>query len=1769
LAQQVEAALKAGAELEAPPIVPVSRETNLPLSFAQQRLWFIDRLGPNTALYNIPLAMSLTGELNVEALRYAVDEVIRRHESLRTTFAAVEGQPRQIIQPPQRDNLIVVDLSQFSEQERANQTKRWIAEEARRPFDLGTGPLLRVTLLKQEEQQHVLLMTVHHIVFDGWSLGVLVQEVAALYNAFHSGQLSQLPELTIQYADFAHWQRTWLQGEVLEQQMSYWKDRLAGAPALLELPADHARPAVQSFRGAYHSFNLSPELTEQLQQLSSREGATLFMTLLAAFNVLLYRYSQQTDILVGSPIAGRNRSETEKLIGFFVNTLVLRTRVKGDESFSELLQQVREVCLGAYAHQDLPFEKLVEELEPERSLSHTPLFQVWFVLQNAPLENLELSDLQLDLLSTNSATAKFDLYLSLVNRGGRLAGFFEYSSDLFDASTISRMAEHFKILLQEIVAQPEQFVAKLPLLSEAERTQLVSEYNETAIEYETTVCLHQMFERQAQRVPNNVAVVFEDQEMTYAELNARANQLAHYLRGLGVGPEVLVAVLMERSLEMMVGLLGILKAGGAYVPLDPAYPTDRLTFMLKDSHAGVLLVQAHLLENFQDCRVRTVLLDRDRVEIAQESEENSESGVRAENLAYVIYTSGSTGRPKGAMNTHLAICNRLLWMQDAFALGVEDRVLQKTPTSFDVSVWELFWPLLTGARLVLAEPGGHRDSGYLWEVIRREQITTLHFVPSMLNVFLEEGAASESGLSGVRRVICSGEALSHETQERFFALGGKTELHNLYGPTEAAVDVTWWACERGSERRVVPIGKPVANTQCYVLDQWGGPVPVGVSGELYLGGVQVGRGYGGRPELTAESFVPDAYGAVSGGRLYRTGDLVRRLEDGNLEYLGRLDHQVKLRGHRIELGEIEAMFDEHPAVNQAVVVLKDDPAVGQCLVAYIVPHTHNELLEEPSAETSVQVEQLSQWKRIFERTYHEGPTRPDPTFNISGWNSSYTGEPIPEAEMHEWIDRTVERILALEPVRVLEIGCGLGLLLFRLAPHCRRYDGIDFSSSAINYVQQELQKLADDFSHVTVSQRAADDLDDLGERAFGAVVINSVIQYFPNAEYLLRVLERAVQAVDKGFVFVGDVRNLRLLKALHASVELYRASAALSVASLQERVQERLANEEELCIDPAFFEMIKQRLPRVSRVEIQLKRGRYHNEMSRFRYDVVLHVGAEAHSLANEVTLNWQSQNLDLSRVRQLLADDEPEVLRLERVPNARLRSVVEAVKLLESADCPKLVGELREALSGTVDKGIEVEDVWAMRADLPYTVEVGWSDSGNDACFDVVFRRTSKVESSQYRDAVVSDRSHAFDALERFASNPSQSIFNSRVASQLRAYAKEKLPEYMAPSYFVLLRNFPLTPNGKVDRRALPSPRRNNLRVKDTFIAPRDVLELRLTHLWEDLLNMKPIGVGDNFFEVGGHSMLAARMMAGVERLSGVKLPLNLIFQEPTIEGLARVLRKLSGTASKFSSLVEIQAGVSSIPFFCVHPAGGHVLCYAHLSRHLGAGQTLYGLQAQGLDGEHDPLTRIDEMATHYIDVMRSVQPEGPYLLGGWSMGGVVAYEMARQLQAQGHNIAMLALFDSNLPARDTHFEELDELVLLDQFARDLGISPEQLEISPEELMHIGQEERLNYVLDRAGDHDLLPPDIELSQMRHLFNIFKINVRAMLSYVPKPSPVPVTLFTVGESSANTIWNTLSPTQVNPVSGNHFTMMREPHVEVLAGKLKACLDARKHACASA
>ncbi|MEA5498672.1 non-ribosomal peptide synthetase [Limnoraphis robusta] len=910
-------------------IQPVSRQQNLPLSFAQQRLWFLEQLQPDTATYTIPSAVRLTGELNIELFEKSLNEIIRRHEILRTNFIIQDGQPVQVISENATLEISHFNLQPLDKTEQEAEVIRLMTEEAQKPFNLVKNLLLKVTLLKLEQAEFVVLLTMHHIISDGWSMEIFIRELVTIYTAFCEDKPSPLPELSLQYADFAISQRQWLQGEVLEKQLSYWKQQLQGTLPVLQLPSDFPRSRVQSFRGDNQTFVISEHLTHKIKAISQAEGVTLFVILLAVFNVLLYRYTGLEDIIVGSPVANRNRKEIEGLIGFFVNTLVLRSSLKGNPTFREFLQRVKKTTWEAYDHQDLPFEKLVEHLHPERDLSYNPLFQVKFRLENAPQADFKLPDLSLSSLKQTNPTAKLDLSLDIYETSSELVGGFEYNQDLFKAETISRLVEHFQTLLEEIVKNPDKRIGELSLLTPSEQHQILKAWNQTQKNYTEHLCFHHLFEQQVNQTPDAVALIFKDEQLTYQELNQRSNQLAHYLIQKGVKPEVKVGICVERSFEMIIALLGVFKAGGAYLPLDANYPAERLAYMVEDSQISVLLTQSHLSIS-QTSDLDVICLDKDWNIISKEPPENPQVSVSPDHLAYLIYTSGSTGLPKGVLIPHNGLVHLTEDKIRVCQVHADSCVLQFFSFSFDASIPEIIMALASGGKLCLAPVETLLPGKELLTLLRNKNITHITITPSAL------AATPFENLPALEMVLVGGEApsvdlINHWSKNRRFI--------NAYGPTEVTVNASMVECGNGYSNQ--PTIRPSTNKQLYVLDSHLQPVPVGVLGELYIAGVGLARGYLNQPEKTAQTFIPNPFYSPSefensSNRLYKTGDLAGYLPDGSIKLFGRVDHQVKIRGFRIEPGEIEVLLNQHPQVRNSVVIVQEEPRKDKRLVAYFV-----------------------------------------------------------------------------------------------------------------------------------------------------------------------------------------------------------------------------------------------------------------------------------------------------------------------------------------------------------------------------------------------------------------------------------------------------------------------------------------------------------------------------------------------------------------------------------------------------------------------------------------------------------------------------------------------------------------------------------------------------------------------------------------------------------------------------------------------------------------
>jgi len=1529
LAEHVESAQR---NTTGPPsaIGRAQRNGPIALSFAQERLWFLDQLEPGNPFYNVPIALSLKGPLDVPALESSINAVVQRHEVLRSAFPAIDGRPIQILAELRPVLLPMVDLSDLAPEARAVEVKRLTVDEAKQPFSLATGPLLRPRLLRLGRDDHILHFTMHHIVADGWSLGVLVNELGPLYESFHrqradrneagqngDGRASSdasvsephltlpfhsipLVELPVQYADFAVWQRDWLRGEALDTQLTYWKRQLANVPPVLELPTDRPRPPTQSYQGRDVRFEIDAHLSSTLRQFGRRSESTLFMTLLSAFATFLYRFSGRDDIVIGSPIANRNRGETEPLIGFFVNTLALRVDLSGNPTFEELLGRVRRTALEAYAHQDLPFEKLVDEIQPERDLSVNPLFQVMFTLQNAPLRRLELSELTVDLLETEHTSALFDVVLDMWESGGTLKGILEYNTDLFDESTASRIVTNFQTLLESIASGPASRLDDLAWLTEDERQRLIELGTGPRGDYPVDQTIHQLFEKTAAAYPERTAAVHNGTEITYADLNARANQIARLLLRHGVEPDGIVGILDHRGIDALASMLGVFKAGGAFLPLDPAYSAERIQYMLTDSKVQILISRTARMKELLPGSFpgHQVLLDD--LGLDRELTSRPERIDRGTALAYLLYTSGSTGLPKGAMVRHDGAVNHIFAEFDLLRFHASTAFLQSAPSSSDISVWQYLAPLLIGGRTVIADYETVCDPAALVRTIRAKRITLIELVPVVMKGLLDHAAQltpEERALPDLEWAMVTGEAATPALVNQWLSTYPGIKLVNAYGPTEASDDICQMVLDHPpeSDRHAVPVGRPLPNLTLYVLDRNLRLVPRGVPGEICVSGIGVGAGYWNNEAKTRESFVPNPHaGEGRGDLLYRTGDLGRWLPDGTLECLERLDHQVKVRGFRIELGEIEGVLTGHPAVREAAVVVREGNDGDKHLVGYYVPEV--ESAESHARVEDLKREQIDLWQDLHEDSYRGELEPGDVTFNVVGWDSNYTGAPLPEVDMHEYVDFTVERISALRPRRVLEIGCGTGLIMFPLLPQCESYTGTDLSRVAVDRLcelqrSEELRARIPGLAQARIWHRRADDFDWAERAGYDTIVLASVVQYFPGIDYLLDVFDGIFKKALRpgGSVFVGDVRSLPLLEVFHTSVQVHKADACISLTEVARRVRLRLAQEQEMAIEPEFFLALKRRYPAVSHVEILPKRGFHHNEMTRFRYDVLIRTATGPAAMIEGSCIDWRDVRLGLDELRRRLIEEQPQTLALRRVPNLRVQEDLTAFDWLFRGARFTRAGDLKAALAQKTRVGLEPEDLWHLGRELSYQVDLSLASSYPDGSYDVVFRR-------QVGAHALPPLSFAGDLVprpwNRYANNPLHEKLARTMTPRLREFLKEKLPHYMIPAHYMVLPCLPRTPAGKVDRQALPAPDPSQRASDESYFAPRDREEQALARIWADILGLTRVGIHNNFFELGGHSLKATQVVSRIQRELHVRVALRDVFNHPTIAELAPRLR-------------------------------------------------------------------------------------------------------------------------------------------------------------------------------------------------------------------------------------------------------------------------------------
>ncbi|HRI64753.1 MAG TPA: amino acid adenylation domain-containing protein [Polyangium sp.] len=1451
-------------------IIRVSRDAPLPLSFAQQRLWFLEQMDPGRPTYNIFTASLVVGALDLSALHRAFGEIVRRHEAFRTAFERRGETPIQVIhEMPNEWPMLVVPVNGDNEAAIQADIQRHVAEEAATPFDLERSPLLRTRVLRIDDERHIVMMTMHHIISDGWSMGIFFRELSTLYGAFHAGRPSPLPELDVQIADIAVWQRGYLQGERLARELSYWKARMQDCPPLV-LPTDLPRPSTYLFRGSSERVVLDASLASAISRFAQEQGATLFMVLVGAFQVLLGRYSRQDDFCIGVPIANRTRSEMEPLIGFFVNTLVLRAQLHGSPTFLELLARVKAGCLEAYAHQDVPFERLVDELGAARYLNRNPLFQVMFVLQNAQQWDLQLPGLSLSHIAVDNGTTTFDLTVSLEQQeDGTIAGVVQYATDLFKQDTIQRLCRHYAQLLQGIVDQPDCSIDKLPLLTEEERQQVVVEWNRTQTPAPEETSILQLFEAQVNRAPNSIAAIEGDQHWTYNELKTRAYQLAQRLRALGVEPDMRVGLCVERSLEMVLGVLGIVAAGGAYVPLDPDYPADRIAFMLRDAGIRILLTRRQFAAHLARFDGQIIYLDDKWDGAPQEGASLQAFVTTGENLVYVIYTSGSTGMPKGVMVTHDNLLSSTLARIRVYEQPVR-RFLVISSFAFDITSAQIFWTLSTGGALVLSPNSFQNDPDGVIASMKTQQISHLLCVPSLYALVGDQPDARES-LSSLSTIILGGETIPPQVLMMHQQVAAQAALYNEYGPTETTVWSSYHRIDPTTSSELgVPIGCPIPGTQIYILDAHLQPVPIGVPGELCIAGDGVSRGYLNRPELTAEKFVENPFGK---SKLYKTGDLARFRTDGKIEFLGRIDHQVKLRGYRIELGEIETICSSQPDVQTCVAIVRTDSPGDQRLVLYVVP---NKSAIDAEAQV-LRSEQVSAWQSFFDEGTIKDEDRANALFNIAGWNSSLDRQPIPAEQMREWRDYTVDRIRELRPSRVWEIGCGSGLILLPLAPECTEYVGTDFSAAGIDSLRAVVESQG--LEHVRLMRREAADCEGIPNAHFDVIIINSVVQYFPDANYLRRVLIGASRALAPGgVIFLGDIRNHNLMEAFHLAVQRHRHQGK-PLASYWHAVERALADEEELLVSPTYLQWLCDEIEGLSHVEVYLKRGQGDNEMNRYRYDALLHsqyVAPRNIDLVKE----WNQVGGSLSGLATWIEETKPILVKVVNIPNARVYDEIMASRRHRKSkrNGPDMASS---------DAAINPEALWNLGEKLGYRVRIRSSEDSSAEFMDALWERA--LDAGPLPQWPMRPNSSIPDP-SAHVNNPLRRTEERELVSRVRNHLRDRVPEYMIPTAIVVLDALPLTPNGKVDRNALPAPDGGSSTSQE-YAAPSTVREQAISEIFAQVLGLERVGLHDDFFTLGGHSLLAVQVINRLRERLQLDISVQTLFAAPTVAGLAEKL--------------------------------------------------------------------------------------------------------------------------------------------------------------------------------------------------------------------------------------------------------------------------------------
>lgn len=1602
-----------------------------PITDAQAEIWTACQFGGDDAnrAYNESVSLRLVGQLDKDAFEQAWLALAQRHEALRTAFSA-DGQQsclfRELTGP-----LTYQDSSTYLPEDRNQLVANQLLTNANYCFDLTNGPLVKATLLKLDDTTHYFTLTAHHIICDGWSTGILLQDLGQLYSARVQGiapKLAPAPQL----GEYALLQQAYTESTDYQQHEAYWLTLYHDGAPLVDLPTDSPRPVPRTFAGNRVDVALEKQLVQALKQVGVRAGSSFVTTLTAAFELWLMRLTHQRDLVLGLPAAGQAVTDLYGLVGHCVNLLPLRSHYVPTLSFQAHLRERRKSWMDAFEHQRITFGGLIRKLNVRRDPARVSLVPVVFNVDMGLDEGVSFVGLSHTLISNPRAFENFELSLNATGSEQTLILEWSYNVGLFREATIREFHASFARFLHDVVQQPDLPLEQIGATGVADATPAVGQQIADDVAYESTgslvdypreKALTTLLSETAARYPAKTALRFLTECLTFSQLNQQANQLANLLLAQGVQPGDRVGLAIDRSLALVVSMLAILKTGAAYVPVDPQHPTDRINYILADAACSVVLTSARHAGRF-DAALGELLVETIWPTLPNYPATTPTPAPTGQSIAYILYTSGTTGRPKGAAIRHHSVANVLFSIQREPGLTAADKTVSLSTIAFDLSVVEIYTALLTGAELILVDPATTRNGEELAKLLDREAVTFLQTTPAAFRMLLAAGWRGGENL----RVISCAEALPLDLARTLLACC--REVWNYYGPTETTIYATGKQILATDER--ITIGYPIANTTIYIVDETGQLAKPGEAGELCIAGEGVSGNYLNQPELTAEKFIDNPFvkpvhsglnghakGALKkrtdepGTKLYRSGDLARRLPNGDILYMGRIDQQVKIRGFRIELGEIEHTLVATDGIKEAVVMAREDRANDQRLVAYVVP----DLTQTDTDGTDWH----QRWDVIYTRaadsmgstTDEHGQTHEaDLDVAIA---EQLTNQTDIRQQADEWLGQSVKRLRALRARHILEVGSGAGQLLFALADEADHYMATDYAQPAIDNLNKRLAAHPDRWAHVTAKTAPADDYSLVEKGSMDLVLIHSVAQYFPDGRYLLRAIEQAVLATAPGgCVFVGDMQSKALQTMHHAQDQLPRSAGGQSVADFNRTVDRRVRMDDELMADPAFFYLLPQLFPAITAVDVQLREGKSINETTKHHFDVWLYVGSSASVVPVNQTIDWKTiattGETHRAVLENILAQYPGQVVCVTGIPNHRNAPDFALLTLLANAD-PTTPMDLVRSKLADMTPGVDPNLCWSLGESLGYESHVRWCSNGQDNRFEVVFipvQLGQLVPPPPIALTLTQADPRAF-VNEPYAPTPTVS------AEQIRQWKKQtaqRLPDYMVPTDFVVLSRFPITANGKIDRKALPAPTPAPSET-DGRAAPTTPEELLLATLWADVLGVPQVSIDDNFFELGGHSMIAVQVMTRLEKQTGERLPLSTLFEYPTVRKMARLLHHDAAPVS-WKSLVPIKPNGTRQPLYIVHGAGLNVLLFNAVANNLDPNQPVYGLQARGLNGVDEPFRSITEMAEAYVAEIVAHNPTGPYLLSGFSFGGIVAFEMARQLQVQGRHVSLVALFDA-----------------------------------------------------------------------------------------------------------------------------------------------------------